>query len=149
MITAQVEAFSSVIQEALPLLDKHYQSLSNHKGHFPLSPQFSVYREREARGELCTVTLRRDGKLIGYWNCIVSPGLHYSTCLTSVMDIWFIDPDHMAGKAPIILIKAVEREMERRGVKLWFAGEKLHKPCGPLFEKLGFEKVEVTYAKWL
>jgi N-acetylglutamate synthase-like GNAT family acetyltransferase len=46
-------------------------------------------------------------------------------------------------------MRAVEKEMRRRGVDLWYAGEKLHKPCGKFFEKLGFEKVEATYAKWL
>ncbi len=149
MLTAQVEDFSSAFQEAAPLLEKHYNILSFHKGKFPLLPQLHVYQEREARGETVTITLRRDGSLIGYWMCFVAPGLHYSTCLTSIMDIWFIDPDHMAGKAPLILINAVENEMRRRGVNLWFAGEKLAKPCGRLFEKLGFEKVETFYAKWL
>ena len=149
MITAQVESVRSVLPEIQPLLAKHYDFLSLHKERFPLQPNYAFYLEREERGESVVVTLRKDGDLIGYWICFVAPGLHYQTCLTSIMDIWFVDPEHMLGKAPLILLRAVEREMRRRGVNLWFAGEKLHKPCGRLFEKLGFEKVETTYAKWL
>lgn len=150
MITAGVELIRDILPELKPLLAKHYDALSLHKGRdYPLMPQFHVYLAREAAGEVSFIALRRDGILIGYWVCFITPGLHYQTCLTSIMDIWFVDPDHMAGKAPIILMRAVETEMRRRGVNLWFAGEKLHKPCGRLFEKLGFEKVEATYAKWL
>ena len=149
MITAEVELIRDILPELKPLLHKHYDALSNHKGRFPLDPQYHEYIADEYAGKIFAMVLRREGRIIGYWIATVAPGRHYETCLTSIMDIWFVDPDHMAGKAPLILIKAVERELRRRSVNLWFAGEKLHKPCGRLFEKLGFEKVEATYAKWL
>lgn len=149
MITAQVESFRERVEELQALIPTHYDALSLHKGRFPLRPQWPVYFEREARGELLFVTLRHDGKMVGYWIAFNAPGLHYETCLTSIMDIWFIHPAHIVGKAPLLLIWTVERELKRRGVNLWFAGSKDHKPCGPLFEKLGFVKVESTYSKWL
>jgi N-acetylglutamate synthase-like GNAT family acetyltransferase len=150
MITACVESFLTLLPEMKPLLAKHYDALSLHKAKgFPLDPQYFAYAQDEAEGRLFIMALRRDGRLIGYWVAFVSPGRHYQTCLTSIMDIWYVDPEHMAGKAPLILVKAVERELRRRGVNLWFAGEKLHLSCGRFFEKLGFEKVEATYAKWL
>lgn len=149
MITAQIESFRENLAELQSLIPAHYDALSLHKGRFPLSPQWPVYFEREARGELLFVTLRREGRMIGYWIAFNAPGLHYETCLTSIMDIWFIHPAHIVGKAPIILIKAVEQELRRRGVDLWFAGSKDHKPCGPLLERMGFSKVETFYSKWL
>lgn len=149
MITAQVESFRENLADLRALTPVHYDKLSLHKGRHPLSPQWDIYLRREELGELVFVTLRRDGGMIGYWIAFVAPGLHYSTCLTSTMDIWFIHPDHVVGKAPLILIRAVEAEMRRRGVNLWFAGSKDHRPCGPFFERVGFEKVETYYAKWL
>lgn len=149
MITAQAELLRDSLPEIIPLLSTHYDQLSLHQGKFPLQPQYQVYLDRESRGELMLVTLRRDGALVGYWISFVAPGLHYETCLTGTMDIWFIHPDHRIGKAPLILIKAVEKELRRRGVNLWFAGEKLHDPCGRLFEFVGMKKVETYYAKWL
>lgn len=149
VITAQVESFRERVGELQALIPTHYDALSLHKGRFPLQPQWPIYFNREAAGELLFMTLRKDGEMIGYWITFVAPGLHYATCLTSQMDIWFMHPAHIIGKAPLILINAVERELRRRGVNLWFAGSKDHKPCGPLFERLGFQKVETFYSKWL
>lgn len=149
MITAQIEPFRENIAELQTLIPTHYDKLSLHVGKFPLKPQWHVYLEREARGELMFTTLRRDGKMIGYWISFITPGLHYETCLTAIMDIWFVHPEHAIGKAPVILIKTVERELRRRGVNLWFAGSKNHRPCGRLFELVGFEAVETFYGKWL
>lgn len=149
MITAQVEGFRENVGEIKDLIPAHYDKLSLHVGRFPLKPQWHVYFEREARGELLFVTLRKDGKMIGYWISFVSPGLHYETCLTAIMDIWFVHPEHIAGKSPILLMRTVERELSRRGVNLWFAGSKDKNPCGPLFERMGFQRVETYYSKWL
>lgn len=149
LITAQIELLRERLDEVQALTPTHYDALSLHKGRFPLQPQLSIYFDREERGELMLTTLRKDGKMIGYWIAFNAPGLHYATCLTSQMDIWFVHPAHIVGKAPLILINAVERELRRRGVNLWFAGSKDSKPCGPLFERLGFQKVETFYSKWL
>lgn len=149
MITAQPERLADCLEEWKRLTPGHYAALSLHKGRFPLAPQYAVYLDRERRGEMVFMALRCQGALVGYWITFVAPGLHYETCLTGIMDIWWIEPEHMAGAAPLILGRAVEREMVRRGVKLWFAGEKLHKPCGRLYTALGMEPVETFYSKWL
>lgn len=149
MMTAQVESFRKTLPEIIPLLDLHYDQLSLHKGRHELKPRYDIYLAREDAGELMLVTLRRYGCIVGYWITFIAPGLHYQTCLTGQMDIWFIHPAHRVGKAPLILIKAVEKELARRGVHLWFAGEKLHDPCGRLFEMVGMKKVESYYAKWI
>ncbi len=149
MITAHVESFTDRLDELKPLLPLHYDALALNKDQVPLDPQYEIYFAREAAGELMFVTLRDTGRLIGYWIAFIAPGLHYRTCLTATMDIWFIHPDYTAGTAPLRLIRAVEAETRRRGVRRWFAGEKLHTPCGRLFEAVGMEKVETTYMKWL
>ena len=149
LLTTHVESFRQTLPELKPLLPLHYEKLALNKDKVPLDPQFDIYFAREEAGELAFITLRKDGALMGYWIAFVSPGLHYRTCLTSIMDIWFIHPDLVGGSAPLRLIRAVEAEMRRRGVQRWFAGEKLHTPCGRLFEAVGMEPVERTYCKWL
>jgi hypothetical protein len=150
MITASVESFASNMPALRELTPSHYDELSLHKAAgFALSPQWHVYLDLERRDELLFVALRRDGALVGYWIGFIRPGLHYSTCLTSVMDIWFIRPEDCVGKAPLVLFRAVENELERRGVALAFLGEKLHRPVGQFYSKLGYEPVETFHAKWL
>jgi len=151
MITAQVEPFMQNVEELKTLLDTHYQELALNKEHVPLSPQWHVYDAREKAGELCFVTLRENGALIGYIILFVAPGLHYSTCLTAIMDIAFCSPDFRDpfGKGFLMMIDCAEKELKRRGVKRWFMGTKLHKDIGVMFRRRKFEAVEKTYCKWL
>jgi GNAT superfamily N-acetyltransferase len=108
-----------------------------------------VYAAREAAGELMVITLRDKGRLVGYFVGIVAPGLHYSTCLTLTMDIFWTHPDIRGGFAGVKLFRAVEKEAKRRGVQRMFYGSKLHKDCGSLFRYLGLEPIETYYSKWI
>jgi N-acetylglutamate synthase-like GNAT family acetyltransferase len=147
MITCLVEKFD--FDELKPLLHDHYKELALNQDKVPLSPQWHVYQEREARGETIYVAMREAGKLVGYFVGFIAPGLHYSTCLTCTMDIFWIHPDKRGGRLGIRLFKFVEEQLKNRGVDRWFVGSKCHKEASWLFEYLRFEKVEVYYSKYL
>lgn len=149
MITTHVESFCERLDELKELLPLHYEELALNKDKVPLSPQWTVYQQREARGELLFVTLRESGFLIGYFIGFIAPGLHYSTCLTCTMDIFYVHPEKRGGNCGIKLFKAVEKEIKRRRVQRWFVGSKCHMDASWLFERLGFERVEVYYSKWI
>ncbi len=149
MITAQVENLTEVLEELKPLFPLHWEELALNKDDIPLDPQYDVYLQRDARGEIVFVTLRDAGELIGYFVGFVNPGLHYKTCLTCIMDIFYLVQDKRGQRGGITLFKKVEQELKRRGVQRWFVGEKLHKPCGWLFKMLGFEPVETTHSKMI
>lgn len=149
MITAQIESFTEQLDELKPLLPLHYEELALNKDTVPLDPQFDIYMARERAGELLFVTLRDAGELVGYFIGFIAPGLHYRTCLTCTMDIFYVRQDKRGAGAGQILFAMVEQELKRRGVQRWFVGSKLHKDSSFLFEKLGFQKVEVYYSKML
>ena len=149
MITAQVESWSSFVQEVQPLFRAHWEELALDKDRVPLSPQYNVYAAREAAGELLVVTLREKGRLVGYFNGIVAPGLHYSTCLTLTMDIFWTHPDIRGGFAGVKLFRAVEKEARRRRVQRILYGSKLHKDASRLFKFLDMTPIEVYYSKWI
>lgn len=149
MLTAQVETLREGLEELKPLLPVHWKKLALNQDFVPLDPQYEIYLNRESAGQVVYVTLRDMGRLVGYWVAFLAPGLHYKTCLTGIMDIWNVLPEYENGRAALILMRAVEKEYLRRGANRLFAGEKLHKPCGRLFEAFGYEKCEMTYTKWL
>jgi GNAT superfamily N-acetyltransferase len=149
MITAHVESFNERLPELQPLLPLHYAELALNQDEVPLDPQYDIYIQREARGEVVFVVLREAGELIGYFIGFVAPGLHYRTCLTCTMDIFYVHPERRGGNGGVILFKAVEEELKRRGVKRWFVGSKCHMDASWLFERLGFSRVEVYYSKML
>lgn len=149
MITCQVEPFPPFLEEVKPILPIHWEELALHKEKVPLDPQYNVYLERDAQGGVILITAREDGKLIGYFVGFIAPGLHYQTCLTCTMDIFYVHPDHRGGGTGYHLFKSAEKELKRRGVQRLFVGSKLHKDASWLFEKLGYEEVERYYSAWL
>ena len=149
MITAHVESLTERLPELEPLFPLHFAELALDQEKVPLSPQFDIYLDRDARGEVVFVVLREAGELIGYFVGFVAPGLHYSTCLTCTMDIFYVHPVKRGGHGGVILFKEVEAELKRRGVDRWFVGSKCHMDASWLFERLGFKRVEVYYSKYL
>lgn len=149
MITAHVESLSENLEYLKPLLPIHYEELALNKDKVPLSPQFDKYIAAEDRGELLFVCLRSAGELVGYFIGFISPGLHYSTCLTCQMDIFYVHPKHRGSSAGYQLFKFVEQQLKNRGVQRMFVGSKMHKDASWLFEKLGYTPVETYYSTWL
>lgn len=149
MMTAAPEPWRPTIDELMPMLPLHWDELALDKDRVPLVPRWDVYDGRDAAGELLLVVLREDGKAVGYYWGFVAPGLHYATCLTAQMDIFYVHPEHRNGRGGTILFQAVEKELRRRGVRRWFVGAKLHRDASPLFKRLGFVPIEVYHTKWL
>lgn len=149
MITAHVESFEHNLEYLKKLLLTHYQELALNQDKVPLSPQFDKYIAAEHRGELLFVVLRNAGQMVGYFIGFIAPGLHYSTCLTCQMDIFYVHPDHRGNGAGFQLFKFVENQLKKRKVQRMFVGSKMHKDASWLFEKLGYKPVETYYSTWL
>jgi len=149
MLTPQVESFTElqpILKEVFP---RHWEELALNKDKVPLDPMYEIYFERDKRGEVLLVTLREEGEIAGYFIGFINPGLHYRTCLTCIMDIFYVKPEHRNKRGGVILFKAVEKECKRRGVQRIYAGSKLHKDSGRLFEALGYNKIEAYYSRWI
>ena len=149
MITAHHEKLIDHLDEIKVLFPAHYKELALNQDHVPLDPQYDIYLDREARGEVIFTALREAGEVIGYFVGFIAPGLHYKTCLTCTMDIFYVRQDKRNKGAGLILFAEVEKELRRRGVQRWFMGSKLHKDVSCLFERIGAKPVEMYYSKWL
>jgi|SRR6185295_2188435 len=149
MITTHQEKIADRLEEIKQLLPLHYKELALNQDSVPLDPQYDIYLRREAAGEVIFTVLRENGEMIGYFIGFIAPGLHYRTCLTCTMDIFYVRKDKRKQGAGIALFTEVEKELRRRGVQRWFMGSKLHLDASYLFEKIGAEHVETYYSKWL
>lgn len=149
MITAQVEEFLPFLEEVKPLLQGHWDELALNKDKVPLDPQYDEYARRAMDGRAHVVTLRQQGQLVGYFVGFIAPGMHYKTCLTYIMDIFYVHPSARGNGGGKLMVDTLEKELKRRGVQRTYMGTKCHKDAGWMFEQLGYEKVEVYYSKWL
>lgn len=150
MITVQLESFEERLEELQVLLPEHYKELAMDQDRVPLSPSYDIYIENEQAGRLVFMTLRENGVMLGYFIGFLAPGLHYNTCFTCKMDIFYIHPSIRGSGLPgVKLFRAVEKELKLRGVQRWYVGSKMKADAGPLFKRLGFEPIEVYHSKWI
>jgi len=149
MITAQVEPYIKCLPELMECYDLHWEELALNKDKVPLDPQYDLYEARDDAGQLLLVTLRKTGRLVGYFIGFIAPGFHYKTCLTLTMDIFWTHPDVRGGFSGVKLFRLVEKEAKRRGVHRMFYGSKMHKDASRLFQFLKMDPVEMYYTKWI
>jgi hypothetical protein len=157
VITAHIERLADTLEELKPLFVPHYEELALDQDKVRLDPQYEVYLEREARGEVLLVTLRDRGRIAGYFVGFIAPGLHYRQCLTLTEDIFWLDHQYRdadsldrleADMAASIMFEAVRSEARRRGVQRAFLGSKWHKSSAAVFEQMGLRKIEEYYSAW-
>jgi GNAT superfamily N-acetyltransferase len=148
-LTAQIEEYADCIEELKPLFPAHWEELGVFKDKMPLDPIYEMYELRAAHGELIMPTLRENGRIIGYWPTFVAPGLHYRTTLTATMDILYIAPERRGDGSGRLLFECLKSELQRRGVKCWYAGSKNHKQIEWFLHGMGFEPIEMHFAMWL
>src|SRR5882672_1128294 len=147
MLTTHIESFEERLAELQTLLPEHYKELALNQDEVALDPQYEVYIERERQGGLLFLTLRDSGAMVGYFIGFIAPGLHYKTCLTCTMDIFYVRKDKRTGSAGVRLFRSVESELRRRKVQRWFMGSKLHADASALFKRIGASPVETYYTK--
>lgn len=154
MISAHVESLA-VLDELKVHFPAHWRELALNQDQVPLDPEMSIYHAREAAGELLVVTIRENGALQGYFLGFIAPGLHYRTCLTLTMDLFWLHPslrdeDSLGAVerelACDVLFAEVKREAQRRGVKRAFYGSKVHRDASQMFERMGMTEVERYYS---
>lgn len=151
MLSAQVEDYLEALPELLQVYPQHWEELAldREQPEARLDPDYDRYERLYASGELLLVTLRDRGELAGYFIGVISPGLHYKSCLTCLLDIFYVLPKFRGRHGGVRLFRAVKRELERRGVNRWFVGSKIHRDASRLFQVLGFKPVETYYSMWL
>jgi hypothetical protein len=157
MITYTVESLRHCLNELKPLFQPHWEELALDKTRVPLDPQYPEYLKRDAAGGVLAVIARDQGEIVGYFIGFIAPGLHYQTCLTLTMDIFWLRPEYRDGdsleqiEGEMVaqdLFARVKQEALRRGVQRAFFGSKMHKDVSFLFESLGMREVERYYSAY-
>lgn len=145
----QVERWSDLLPDLKPVLPAHYAELSVTKDAFPLDPDFDAYARMETAGVLHCITARDDDALVGYVIAMVTPNLHYRTCLMCVEDVYYLKPEYRKGRIGLGLFKVFESRMREIGVHRIVLTTKVHLDNSRLFEYLGYSFFEKGYTKLL
>lgn len=147
MITFQTEHYNDCKMEVGRHLLAHWHEIALDRSSIPLDMDEAEYQRLADSGQLHVTTMRVGGVLVGYHAAIVRPHLHYKSTLHAFVDVYYIAPEHRAGRAGIQLFIEAEKSLKARGVRKIFSGTKTHKHMGPLFERLGWRETETLYSK--
>jgi GNAT superfamily N-acetyltransferase len=148
MITYQEEKYLTCLDELKQLYPEHYEELSVTKT-YNLDPDYEVYQKLADAGILKLVTARNDNELIGYIMFIITPHLHYKTCITAAEDIYFLKKEYRKGRIGIRLFQFAEQYLKNINVNRIIYGTKIHLDNSKLFEYLGYTHFEKLYTKLL
>ena len=148
-LTFALEKLAPFLPEAISLLRLHYDEVAPYKILFVLNLDVEAYAKMEAMGILHILTARIDGKLVGYISLIVKEHIHYRDTLMATDDVHFVHPDYRKGSLGIKLIRVAEQKMKEMGVKVMALRTKVKSNHGLIFERLGFEPMDVVYLKRL
>jgi GNAT superfamily N-acetyltransferase len=149
MISFQVERWGDVVDEMRPLWSLHWSEVSTDHDVVPLQINEPVYRAHDSAGTLLLVTMRVDGKLVGYHTTFLAPHLHSASTLYGFTDLYFILPEWRRGWLPVKLFRYVEDRLREAGVvKVTTATEEVLER-GAIFRRLKYKKTETVYTKVL
>lgn len=150
MITYQTETLDECLGEIELLLQEHFEEVATKKDKLG-APRMDVeaYYAMEQAGQLHILTVRKDGRVIGYHVSFVRPHLHYVHVLTGITDVYYLMPEYRKGSTGIKLFQEAEKALKARGVQRIFSGTKKHKDMGKIFQFLGWSEVESLYSKWI
>ncbi len=143
--------FQASIPELRVIFPEHHKELGLLRGLMPLDPDYAEYVKREREGRLFMVTGRYDGRIAAYYVAQIAPGFHYKSTLTGHMDICYVRQEFRDRGLALPLFRAMERELRRRGVQVFYSGFKTLNPMGMdrLHELLGFEPADTYRIRWL
>lgn len=143
----QAEAIKDVLDEAIPLLEKHWMEVAHFKD-IPLEPNYERYHALENLNLAKLYTARtEDGKLVGYAVFFVMPHIHYQSMQLAQCDIVFIEKKNRGyGSA---FFQFCDDCLQKDGVNVVAHHVKSKHNFSFMLERSGYELMDLIYVKRL
>jgi len=131
------------------LFHEHWKELALNQDTIKLDPNWDKFYALDVQGILRILTVRVEGRLVGYVFLLFGPHLHYASTPWSHSDMFWLDPLYRQGWTGVKLFKALIRGATEMGAKNLTVPVKLHFMNArviKLLERLGFKQIEVIMA---
>ena len=138
MISFQQEKWADCVAEMRPLWPEHWAELALNRDEIVLDCDEAKYEQGESVGCLHILTVRDDGKLVGYHYGMLMNHLHYkSSGLMCYTDVYFLKPEYRRGSIGALFLMAIMRSLKSFGVVKFYISTKEHQNHGELFKLFG------------
>jgi hypothetical protein len=147
MITFDVEPVLWCRADMLVLLDEHYEELTLNKHVVKLNPNWDEYSRREIAGKFALITMRDDGKLIGYSAWFIDYHIHYRDLLVATNDVIFLKKEYRTGVNGIKLLKKSEEFVKKWNPHkiTWHIKESNN--FSPILKRMGYSTEDIILGK--
>jgi hypothetical protein len=146
--TIGVEEFTwDLFNEAMPLLEAHWEEIAVNKEYIKLKPNYELYFLMQENKNLNCLVARNEGRLVGYLVTLLHVHPHYTDHTFAQNDLFYISPKHRKGMLAIKLIKEQEKQMIRLGVSSITYSVNPKKDFSKLLERSGHTLFETVYRK--
>lgn len=142
----QIEPLSQCWNEIMNIANEHWKETEKYRHNQPFCPSFERYNQYNEAGWYFMVTVRDEGKLVGYSGNYISQSMHTQQLLC-VEDTYFLLEEYRKGRNAIKLYKFVEQEAVKRGAIEMMMTVKITNQAGRILEYLDFKKVGMQYSK--
>lgn len=150
MITIQLESLTrEILDEMDSLMDAHWEEVAVNQQKIKLKVDKDWYVLMQENGLYVYISVRDDGKLVGYLGYMLQAHPHYMDNIFASMDVVFIDKAYRKGMLAVKLFKVAEQELKDLGVDVIYNRMKKLHPLTSLFERLGYEEGEVAFIKYV
>lgn len=147
------ERFPAIARELPSLFETHWREIALNKKSVKLDPNYELFCKYDIAGVLQLLTLRVQGKLVGYAFCMIGEHLHYASTVWCHIDMFYVEREYRRGWIGVRMFREIELRAKYKGAKVLCGVEKLHfknkrnKPVGKLFRYLGYRPIERVYSK--
>lgn len=150
MLTFQQEKWRDQKREEIdPIFRQHWEEIALNRDVVPLDVDYERYSIAENAGRVHIVTVRDDGRLVGYYCALLDTHFHYKGTMMAFTDVYFLLPAYRRADTAFRLFCMAEKTLKERGITKLIAATKLHQDKGRLFAAMGWTEVERVFTKVL
>lgn len=137
------------ISEFLVVASKHHTESDQISKRFDLEPDWNTYISLYNMGMVKTMTIRDEGKLVGYYNVLIAISPHHKKMLCATCDVFFVLKEYRKGMLAIKFLKYVEKTLKNYGINVLSLNTTSEKPLTKLLERLGWTFTECVFTKYI
>lgn len=150
MISYQIEYFTDIMEEMVEIVANHAAETELYQDKIEFDPDYNVYLDMDKEGKMFFVTAREEGELVGYTSWAVGPHPHHKNHMAGSNNLIYVKEEHRGGGEVVTeMFKVAEEELKSFEASIMVFLAKAARPLEGLAEKMGYDKVEVAYSKYI
>jgi GNAT superfamily N-acetyltransferase len=139
-------AFQAAYAAAEPMLAAHHEEIGRFK-QFPLEPDLERYQRIDDEGRLITLLAYLGEECVGYCCSVMQGNLHRKALVFCQNDVLYVAPAHRKGRIGLLLIRETIHRAQTLGAKLALWHAKPDTVLNDLLPRMGYEVMDIIYAK--